>query len=251
MDLQLKDRICLVTGASSGVGKGIAETLAAEGARVAINARSRRRLIEVAEGIASASAERPLVIDDDITEYGAPAKLLRTVEEAYGRIDVLVSCTGSAAFVDAVGHEDVWQDAVAINFTAVRRMTKAVLPGMVDRQWGRIINITGSMEPFSVNAATAAKAAAQAWAKGLSREVARSGVTVNTVVPGRIRSGIADGLYPTEEERQRFAAEHIPLGYFGEPSDLAPVVAFLASPLARYITGTIIDVDGGMRRFAH
>ncbi len=88
------------------------------------------------------------------------------------------------------------------------------------------------MEPFSTSASTAAKAAAQAWAKGLSREVAADGVTVNSVVPGRIRGVIADSLYPTEEDRRRFADRHIPVGYFGDPGDLAPMVAFLASPLA-------------------
>ena len=90
-----------------------------------------------------------------------------------------------------------------------------------------------------------------AWAQGLSRDVGRVSITVNCVVPGRIRIGIADGLYPTDEDRQRFGDAHIPVGYFGEPHDFAAMVALLASPLARYITGTVIEVDGRMRRFAH
>jgi len=251
VDLQLKDLVCLVTGASTGIGRGIAELLAAEGMLLAINSRSHDTLVDVAETIASTGVPRPMIVDDDVTDPAAATRVWEAVTAAYERIDVFVSCTGNAAFVDPLAPEEAWEEAYAVNFSAVRRITQTILPEMRKRKWGRIINITGSMAPFSTSASTAAKAAAQAWAKGLSREVASDGITVNSVVPGRIRSVIADGLYPTEEDRQRFADIHIPAGYFGEPRDFAPMVAFLASPLARYITGTVIDVDGGMRRFAH
>src|SRR6218665_2994025 len=103
------------------------------------------------------------------------------------------------------------------------------------------------MEPRSLNAASAAKAALHIWAKGLACDVAADGVTVNTIAPGRINSEqILTKMYPTEEARERFIAANIPIGYFGEPDDIANVVTFLASPLARYLTGAVIPVDGGM-----
>ena len=210
----------------------------------------------VAETIASTGVARPMVVDDDVTAQD-PAAVMRVWEAVDGclsnSIDALRQLhRKSAAFVDPLAPEEAWEEAIAINFTAVRRLTQAVLPGMLERRWGRIINITGSMEPFSTNAATAAKAAAQVWAKGLSRDVGGNGVDGQLRRAGAASAAASrDGLYPTDEDRQRFSEVHIPAGYFGEPSDFAPMVAFLASPLARYITGTVIDVDGGMRRFAH
>ncbi|MGH7101352.1 MAG: SDR family oxidoreductase, partial [Acetobacteraceae bacterium] len=119
----------------------------------------------------------------------------------------------------------------------------------VARSWGRIINITGKSEPFGLNGAFAAKAALHAWAKGLSREVGRHAITVNSIAPGRIMSEQIRRNYPPVE-RARFAAAEIPLGRYGEPEELAALAVFLASPLAGYITGTVIPVDGGLRRYS-
>ena len=119
---------------------------------------------------------------------------------------------------------------------------------MMARKWGRIINITGKSEPEGLNGAFAAKAAVHSWAKGLSREVGKHGITVNSVPPGRIVSEQILRNYPPEF-RERESREDIPVGEYGQPEDIANLVCFLASPLARYITGTVIPVDGGLRRY--
>lgn len=145
-----------------------------------------------------------------------------------------------------------WDEAFNLNFTAIRRMTHQILPSMRRARWGRIINISGTMEPRSLNAASAAKAALHLWAKGLSCDIAKEGITVNTIPPGRIDSEqIRERLHPTDEAREAFIEKNIPIGYFGKPHDIGNLVAFLSSPLASYITGNVIHVDGGMHYFAH
>ena len=253
MDLQLEGRTCLITGASVGIGSGIARVMAAEGVRLAITARRGALLQEVADGIAAGGvAPPPLVIVTDITGDNAAATLRDTVLGAFGRLDILINNAGGSRPIPPDAPDQQWDEAFALNFTSVRRLTQAFLPSMRERRWGRIINISGTMEPPATNAASAAKSALHAWAKGLSRDVGADGITVNTIPPGRILSEqITERLHPSADERRRFAEANIPVGYFGEPEDLAHLVAFLASPLARYITGEVIHVDGGMRRFAH
>jgi 3-oxoacyl-[acyl-carrier protein] reductase len=243
MDFELKDRTCLVTGASAGIGAGIVRLLAEQGARVAATARRVDR-IERHRNVTPITA--------DITSAGDLSRLAREAAAALGRVDILVNCAGGSRPTTVDAGEDVWEEAFALNFTSARRLATALMPGMRQRRWGRIVNISGTMEPRGINAAVAAKAALHLWAKGLACEVAADGVTVNTIQPGRINSEqILQKLHPTEEARRAFIERHIPIGYFGEPEDIAHLVAFLASPRARYITGTVIPVDGGMRNFAH
>lgn len=252
MDLQLKHRSAIVTGASTGIGVGIAHCLAREGVRLAITARRGDRLAAVADDIEAQTGVRPVSITADVTAADDLARLVREASDANGNIDILINCAGGSRPLPLDAGDAAWDESFALNFTAVRRLTDAVLPSMRARRWGRVINISGSMEPRSLNAASAAKAAVHLWAKGLSCDVAADGVTVNTIAPGRINSEqILNRLHPTEEARAAFIRANIPIGHFGEPEDIGNLVTFLCSPLAGYITGAVVPVDGGMHFFAH
>lgn len=248
MDLQLQGRTALVTGASMGIGAGIARVLAKEGVRVAITARRGELLEQLADEIEAAGATRPAIVLGDITDREDVARIAAEATAALGQVDILVNGAGGSRPTRTDAPDSDWDEAFALNFTSARRLTQTLLPAMRTRRWGRVINLSGSMEPRSLNSATAAKAALHTWSKGLACDVAPDGVTINCIPPGRINSEqIRNRLHPTEENRQAFIAKMIPIGYFGEPEDIANLVAFLASPLARYITGAVMPVDGGMR----
>ena len=252
MDLNLKGKRCLVTGASRGIGECAAEMLAAEGCEVTILARREKLLNEVADRIVAAGYNRPHIIVADVTEDDAPNTIREAAYKAMGGVDILVNSAGGSRPTQWNASEDEWTEGMTLNFTALRRLTTDLVPGMQDNKFGRIINITGSVEPREVNIANAAKSAVHAWAKGLSRTVGRDGITVNSISPGRIKTEqIMERRHPDPVEREAFAKREIPLGYFGEPEDLVCLIVFLASPIARYITGELIHVDGGIKRFAH
>ena len=250
MDLQLKDKRALVTGASMGIGRAIAASLAAEGVKVCVVARRRNLLEELSREINAAGAPAPAIIEADVMPEGAPERIAAEARKLLGRIDILVNSAGGsqpALAVDAP--EAKWLEAMTLNFVRVRQLTHAVLPGMIEREWGRVINISGKSEPEGLIAATPAKAAVHAWSKGLSREVGKHGITVNCIQPGRIMSEQIRRKYPPEF-RAKQSAQEIPVGRYGEPEELASLAVFLASPIARYITGAVMPVDGGLRRFA-
>ena len=250
MDLQLKGKTALVTGASMGIGRAIARGLAAEGARVCVAARRRALLDELAKEITAAGGAAPAIVEIDIMPEGAPQTLSETAARALGSVDILVNSAGGsnpALPIDAP--EARWEEAMTLNFTRLRQLTHAVLPGMIARKWGRVINISGKSEPERMIAAHPAKAAIHAWAKGLSREVGRHGITVNCIPPGRIMSEQIRRKY-SPEFRAKQSAEEIPMGRYGEPEELAALAVFLASPVAGYITGAVLPVDGGLRRYA-
>jgi 3-oxoacyl-[acyl-carrier protein] reductase len=250
MDLQLTGKVALVTGASVGLGRTIARILAEEGCRLAILARRRHLLDELAATL-PASAE-PLVVVEDFMSPGAAERTRDAVLGRFGRCDILVNNAGGSRPQADLGPDEVWMESMELNFHAGRRMTHAFVPAMQAQKFGRIVNLTGSDEPFNVNAASAPNGAVHIWAKALSRVLGRDGITVNCIPPGRLRSEQIDNrILTSEEARRAWAEKEVPVGYVGEPEDLAVLVAFLCSPRARYITGQVVHVDGGVSRFSH
>jgi 3-oxoacyl-[acyl-carrier protein] reductase len=243
MELGIKGKCALITGASIGIGRAAAVALAKEGVKLAVAAR-RRNLLEDLQ-----KETGPLVIiEQDFLAEGAPQRIAEAAMKGLGRVDILVNNAGGSRRFTLESTDEQWEEALTLNFRRHRQLTHALLGQMMERKWGRIINITGKSEPEGLNGAFAAKAAMHSWAKGLSREVGRHGITVNSIPPGRIDSEQIRRNY-SPERRAKEEREDIPVGEYGKPEDAANLICFLASPLARYITGTVIPVDGGMRRY--
>src|SRR3954468_3183841 len=244
MDLELRGRTALVPGASMGIGRAIATTLAKEGVRLAVVARRRNLLEELEKEIGT----KLVIIEQDFLQEGAPQNIAQAALAGLGSVDILVNNAGGSRRFTLESTEAQWEEALTLNFVRQRQLAHRLLPQMIGRKWGRVINITGKSEPEGLNGAFAAKAAMHSWAKRLSREVGRLGIARNPRPPGRIDSEQIRRNY-SPERRAKEEREDIPLGEYGKPEDAANLVCFLASPLARYITGTVIPVDGGMRRY--
>jgi 3-oxoacyl-[acyl-carrier protein] reductase len=244
MNLELAGRTALVTGASMGIGRAIAAALAKEGVRLAVMARRRNLL----EALQAELCQTLAIIECDFLQEDAPERVAGAALGALGSVDILVNNAGGSRRFTLESTEEQWEEALTLNFVRQRQLTHRLLPQMIGRKWGRIVNITGKSEPEGLNGAFAAKAAMHSWAKGLSREVGKHGITVNSVPPGRIISEQILRNYPPEF-RKRESEHDIPVGEYGQPEDVAHLVCYLASPLARYITGTVIPVDGGLRRY--
>ncbi len=250
MDLQLQGRCALVTGASQGIGREIARGLAREGAQVAVVARRKPLLEALAEEIVSAGGLSPVLIEADFYPENAAEAVAARALDALGRVDILINAAGGSRPITFDASKEQWHEGMTLNFWRIRELTHAIVPSMKKNNFGRIVNLTGTSEPKMLNAAFSAKAALHVWAKGLSREVAPHGITINSLQPGRIRSEQIDKRYPTDEARREFSQAEIPAGRFGNVDEIGNLAIFLASPLAGYVTGTVIPVDGGMSRFA-
>lgn len=252
MELELKGKIALVTGASKGIGRAIATLLAQEGCRLAIVARGEAGLNTLADELEAKGFARPVAIACDLMQRDAPRKIHAAVSATLGHVDVLVNNAGGSRPFEGLGTYEQWDEAMILNFHAARELTHIFLDGMKARRFGRIVNVTGGDEPAAINGAVPPNGATHIWSKALSRAVAADNITINSIPPGRIHSEQVDTrLLPTAEAQQRWVTENCPAGYIGEPEDLAVMAVFLCSPRARYITGQVIHVDGGARRFSH
>ena len=246
MDLGIDGRVALVMGASKGIGRAIAAALAGEGARVAIASRSGERL--------RATAER---IDGEVTPFEADtgdlerlAALPDEVEAQLGTIEILVTNTGGPPLGGALDADlDAWRQAYEHLVLAPRVLIEAVLPGMSERRWGRIVNVGSSAtaEPIpGLALSNAHRRATIGFLKTLAREVADEGITVNDVATGRFATDRLAANWGGREQMEKHAIEGIPAARLGDPAEYGDLVAFLSSERAAYITGISIPIDGGL-----
>jgi 3-oxoacyl-[acyl-carrier protein] reductase len=243
--LQLSGRVALVTGASRGIGKAIAETLARQGAHVVAAARGENASRVAAEIIAEGGKAEAIALD--VAEAGANEAAVAGVVQRHGRIDILVNNAGIAKdqLMLRMKHDD-WDAVLTTNLTAAFVLTQAALKPMLKQRGGRIINIS-SVVGQAGNAGQANYAASKAgiigFSKAVALEVASRGITVNVVAPGLIDTDMTRAITGSAHEEW---ASKIPLERLGSPTDVAAAVCFLASDEASYITGQVLAVNGGM-----
>jgi 3-oxoacyl-[acyl-carrier protein] reductase len=259
MDLGIRGRVALVAASSRGLGRAVAEALAAEGADLAMCARGEAALAEAAAHVRDTYGVRVAAVAADVAE---PAGVARAVAaaEALGPVDILVTNAGGPPAGPFEAHDDAaWDAAVGANLRSVVGLVRAVLPGMKARRWGRIVNVTSIAVKQPVDGlilSNSVRAAVTGFARTLANEVAPFGVTVNNVMPGYTRTARVDELAranagrrgTTPDDELAVWERQIPMGRLGEPAEFAAMVAFLCSHRASYTTGASIPVDGGWIR---
>ena len=259
MDLGLGGKVALIAASSRGLGRAVAAELAAEGCTVILCARNELDLRVTAAELAKSGA-RVLAETADLTEPDDVDRIVAAGIDEFGRIDILVTNTGGPPAGPFECHDrNAWQLAVRQNFDSVVNLTRAVLPGMKERGWGRIVNITSIAVKQPVDLlmlSNSMRAAVTGFARTLANEVANAGVTVNNVLPGYTRTERLQQLAETmamdrdvtPDEVVAVWEREVPMGRVGTPREFASLVAFLVSERASYITGTSIPVDGGWTR---
>jgi 3-oxoacyl-[acyl-carrier protein] reductase len=260
VDLGLRGKVALVAASSRGLGRAVAEELGVEGADLVLCARDENALRGVAREIQRRSTVRVLPLRADLTEPPDVEQVTRIGIRELGRIDILVTNTGGPPAGAFETHSpDAWQLAVRQNLDSVVNLTRAVLPGMKERRWGRIVNITSIAVKQPVQnliLSNSVRAAVTGFARTLANEVATFGITVNNVMPGYTRTQRVEELArknaslrgTTPEEEIAVWERETPMGRIGEPRELAAMVAFLVSERASFTTGASIPVDGGWIR---
>ncbi len=261
MDLGIKGKIALVTGASAGLGLATAIELAREGARVAINSRSEENLEKAGKLIKVETGYFPYVAAGDLSRDGAPQEIIKKTTESFGPIDILVGNAGGPPSGKFLDHSvQTWKDAAELTLLSAVNLAREVIDGMADRGWGRIIFITSLSVKQPIDnliLSNTMRAGVAGFAKSISNQFAGKGVTVNTVMPGytdteRLKSlakNISSETGKTIEEVYSDWESSIPAGRVGKPEELAALITFLASEKAAYITGSAIACDGGAIKY--
>ena len=250
MDLGIRGRVALVTGASSGIGEAIALALAAEGVSLAVAARRRDKLESVVDRAKLAGATDARHFEVDLNDSAAIARMLKGVKDTLGNPDILVlNGGGPKPGVFSSLTLDDWDVGYRNVLRSMLEITKSVLPGMTANNWGRIVALTSSSvkQPIpNLTLSNAFRTALVSALKTLSIEVAKDGITVNSIATGRVDTDRLRQLYPDDTAMSAAAKTDVPIGRVATPAEFAPTVAFLCSEPARYITGQTIAIDGGL-----
>lgn len=248
MDLGIAGRTAIVGGASAGIGRAIAEALVAEGVAVVLSSRDPERTAAAADEVGAAAG-----VAWDTADVAGADRLVDAAEAAVGPIDIVVVNTGGPpAGPDPLAFDDAqWEEAHRNLVRSPMALLRRVLPGMRGRGWGRVVGVasTSVREPLpALVLSNAERSATLAAFKTLSREVAGDGVTINTLLTGRIATRRMEAIHGSMDAAQASAAEAVPAGRLGRPEEMAAAAAFLCSDRAAYITGAALPVDGGLLR---
>ncbi len=250
MDLRIRGKVALVTGASSGLGEACALALAREGARVAVAARRIEELQRVAKLCADSGAPDAQAFTVDLTDARSIDRLLRDVHDVFGGVDVLIANTGGPkpGTLTQTAPAD-WDTAYQALLRSILQVIEGIVPGMRERRWGRIVALTSTSvkQPIATLAlSNMFRTALVSALKTLAAEVAKDGVTINAIATGRIETARLRSLYGDDDAAIARAGAEVPAGRVAQPEEFAPLAAFLCGEPARYVTGQTISVDGGL-----